>query len=74
MAVLQKLKTMRKGLMPLLIVLGAIALFAILKMTNPAQPPVQVQQKVWPVTAMTVQAETLAPVISLYGTVESMHW
>jgi multidrug efflux pump subunit AcrA (membrane-fusion protein) len=71
MAVLQKLKTMRKGLMPLLIVLGAIALFAILKMTKPAQPPVQVQQKVWPVTAMTVQAETLAPVISLYGTVES---
>lgn len=71
MAVLQKLKTMRKGVMPLLIVLGAVALFAILKMTKPAQPPVQVQQKVWPVTAMTVQAETLAPVISLYGTVES---
>ncbi len=71
MAVLQKLRIMRKGVVPLLIVLGAVALFAILKMTKPAQPPVQVQEKVWPVTAMTAQSESLAPVISLFGTVES---
>lgn len=63
--------SVKKIVIPLLIVAVALAAFIILKATKPEQPPVEVQQKVWPVQVMSLQPADLAPMVSLYGKVES---
>jgi len=65
---LQKLKRI---LIPLLIVLVAVALFVYMKSTKPQQKQVEVTEKSWMVDTVAVNFETLAPVQTLYGTVES---
>lgn len=58
-------------LIPVLIVAVAIVVFAVLKATKPTQPPVQIQQKVWPIQSMAIHLQSLSRVQTLYGKVES---
>jgi HlyD family secretion protein len=53
------------------IIILAIVLFVFLKATKPVQPGVEIQQKVWPVNAITVSPSSVAPIQVLYGTIES---
>ncbi len=53
------------------IILLAVLIFVFLKNTKPQQPGVEVKQKVWPIKTMSVKLESLSPVFTLYGTVES---
>ena len=62
---------LKAAIVPLLILAGVIGIFIFLKATKPTQPPVQIQQKVWPVQAMGVEKQTLSRVQTLYGKVES---
>lgn len=55
----------------LLIVVIAIGLFVFLKSTKPQQPAVEVQEKIWPIKTLSAGLDTLQPVYTLYGTVES---
>jgi multidrug efflux pump subunit AcrA (membrane-fusion protein) len=55
----------------LAVILLAVVIFMILKMTRPEQPAIEVKQKTWPIKSMTVKLDNLAPVYNLYGTVES---
>jgi RND family efflux transporter MFP subunit len=64
----QKLK---KILIPLFIVLFAVAVFVYMKSTKPAQTPVAVKEKVWMVESIQANFENLSPVQTLYGKVES---
>lgn len=64
-------KNIKKWLYPLLIIAGAIGVFILLKATKPAQPPVEIKQKNWAVQAQTLQLQTLAPMQTLYGRLES---
>ena len=63
----------KKFLIPILIVIAAIALFIYMKSTKPQQAPVPVQEKVWMVDYIEADYQTLAPVQRLYGQVESAH-
>lgn len=56
---------------PVAIVFMAIAVFVFFKKTKPVQPPVAVQEKVWPVDVIEASYQTLSPVQTLYGKVES---
>jgi multidrug efflux pump subunit AcrA (membrane-fusion protein) len=58
-------------LIPVLIVLIAVVLFVYFAKTKPVQPPVQVQEKVWMVETIPAIFESLSPVQTLYGQVES---
>ncbi|MDG4812150.1 efflux RND transporter periplasmic adaptor subunit [Hydrogenovibrio sp. 3SP14C1] len=62
---------LKAAMVPLLILAGVIGIFVFLKATKPTQPPVEIQQKVWPIQAMTVQVQSLSRVQTLYGKVES---
>ncbi|PLA74023.1 secretion protein HlyD [Hydrogenovibrio sp. SC-1] len=64
-------KNIKKWLYPLLIIAGAMGVFAFLKATKPVQPPVEITQKRWAVQAQTLTLQTLAPMHTLYGKVES---
>lgn len=57
--------------LPLLILSGAIGVFAALKATKPMQPPVKIGERVWRVEVEPVWPRTLAPLLTLYGRVES---
>lgn len=65
------LSKLKKILIPLLIIALAIAVFVYMKSTKPEQKQVEVKEKTWMVKTINVQFETLAPVQTLYGTVES---
>lgn len=65
---LQKIK---RFLIPILIVALSIGVFVYMKSTKPEQKPVEIKEKVWMVETLTAQFEDLAPVQTLYGTVES---
>lgn len=65
---LQKLK---RFLIPLLIIAVAIAVFIYMKQTKPQAKQVEIKEKVWLVETIAANFETLAPVQTLYGTVES---
>lgn len=61
----------RSVLIPLLIVVIAMVIFVFLKSSKQEQPPVQVKEKVWMVETMPARFESLSPVQTLYGKVES---
>lgn len=61
----------RTVLIPFAIIALAIAAFMFFKQTKPAQPPVQLKEKVWSVETLVAKFETLSPVQTLYGKVES---
>lgn len=58
-------------LWPLVILVAAIGVFVLLTQSKPEQLPVEVERKVWPVKVIEVRSQTLSPMVSLYGTVES---
>jgi RND family efflux transporter MFP subunit len=57
--------------LPLLILLGALALVLLLWFTRSPPPATVVAEKVWPVSTETIQLRELAPSLQLYGRVES---
>ena len=65
------MKRFLKIILPILILSGAIGVFAALKATNPVQPPAKIGERVWRVEVESVQPRTLAPLLTLYGRVES---
>lgn len=62
---------LKPAMVPLLILVGVVGIFIFFKATKPTQPPVQIQQKVWPIQVMSVQKQSLSRVQTLYGKVES---
>ncbi len=58
-------------LIPVLILVVAIALFLYFAKTKPVQAPVQVKEKVWMVETIPAMFESLSPIQTLYGKVES---
>lgn len=65
---LQKLKRL---FIPLLILAAAVAVFMYMKSTKPQQKQVEIKEKVWMVETHAANFESLAPVQTLYGQVES---
>lgn len=65
-------KPARYGL-PVLILVVALAGFAVLRMTRPLPPPVTPQERAWDVAVETVYPKRLIPTVLLYGRVESTH-
>jgi len=61
----------RSVFIPVFIVVVAIAIFVFLKSSKVEQPPVQIKEKVWMVESMPALFESLSPVQTLYGKVES---
>jgi len=61
----------KKRLTGIIIIIVAIALFVVLKLTRQEQPVAEIKQKVWPIETLTVSLQSLSPVYTLYGTVES---
>lgn len=64
-------KRIVKIVLPILILTAAIGVFAALKATKPAQPPAKVSERVWRVEVEEIQPRTLAPILTLYGQVET---
>lgn len=62
---------MLKIVLPLSIVVLAIAGFQYLKKTKPQTPPVEIQERVWSVEVMTLTPDDWFPEVVLYGTVET---
>ena len=65
------LQKFKRFLIPLLIIVVAIGVFMFMKSTKPQQSQVNVKEKVWMVEAISAKYESLAPMQTLYGTVES---
>ncbi len=65
---MQKLK---KFIVPIAIVVGAVLVFIVMKASKPEALPVEVKEKVWLVHTMEAKLRPLASVQTLYGTVES---
>lgn len=65
------LQGLKKGLLPLLILAGALGVFMLLKSTKPTQPPIEIKQKSWAVEVETLQPQALAPMHTLYGQIQS---
>ncbi|RTE66602.1 efflux RND transporter periplasmic adaptor subunit [Amphritea opalescens] len=61
----------KRWLLPLVILLSAVATFAILKMTKPTAPSKPPQEKVWTVRVIPAAPASYSPQLSLYGRIES---
>jgi len=61
----------KKRLTGIIIILAAIAIFFVLKLSRQEQPVAEIKQKVWPIETLTITLQRLSPVYTLYGTVES---
>jgi len=57
--------------LPAAILLGAIAVFIGLKATRPQQPQIQPTERIWYVETVVAKPRRLAPVLILYGQVET---
>ncbi len=57
--------------LPLLIFLLAIAGFAVLRATRPANLPVEARERVWQIEGLTVTPSATQPTLVLYGRVEA---
>lgn len=60
-----------RRLLPLLIIVLAVAGFALLRATKPAAPPVETRERVWRIEAHTLAATDVAPTLVLYGRIEA---
>jgi hypothetical protein len=60
-----------KILLPLFIVVIALASFQYLKKTKPQSPPTEISERAWSVDVMTMQPANWQPEVILYGTVQS---
>ena len=61
----------KRFLIPVAIIVFALLVFVILKATKPQQKQIDLQEKEWMVQVIEAKAEPLAPIQTLYGTVES---
>ena len=61
----------KKRLTGIIIIIAAIAIFVVLKLSRQEQPVAEIKQKVWPIETLAIKLDSLAPVYTLYGTVES---
>lgn len=62
---------LKKALIPLLIIGLAVVVFVYMKATKPEQAKVEVTEKAWLVDTITARYESLSPVQTLFGTIES---
>ncbi len=60
-----------RTLIPAGIVVLGLFLFIYLKITRPESPPVKLRQRAWPVKTMIAEPKSLAPVLTLYGQIET---
>lgn len=60
-----------RKLAPAVIIAAAILVFFLLVATRPAKMPAEVRERAWPVAVETVTPESLVPVLTLYGAVDS---
>ncbi len=60
-----------KRWLPAAIIVCAVAVFIGLKATRPQQPQVLPKERIWYVNTVTAQPQRLAPVLTLYGQVET---
>ena len=60
-----------KQLIPLLIILFGIAVFMLLKATQPSAPAAPVKQRSWHVQTIKAKFQQLSPSLSLYGLIET---
>lgn len=65
------MKRILKIVLPLLILLSGIGVFAALKVTKPEQPTARIKERVWRVDVERVQPAALAPSLTLYGQLET---
>lgn len=61
----------KRWLLPLLILIGAVAILILLKMTKPTAPARPIKEKVWTVRVLPATPATYSPQLSLYGRIES---
>ncbi len=62
---------LKRVLLPVVILATAIAIFAALSLSKPERQTVERPEKVWRVNTISVQFEQIAPIITLYGRVET---
>lgn len=60
-----------RRLLPLLILLIAVAGFAALRITRPVVPPAEARERVWRVEAHMLSAQSVHPTLVLYGRIEA---
>ncbi|MBN2885814.1 MAG: biotin/lipoyl-binding protein [Chromatiaceae bacterium] len=65
------MKRLIKPLLPLLILALGVGLFVYLKQTRPEQEPAKIRERLWRVAVETLEPRRLAPVLELYGRVET---
>ncbi|MEH6577983.1 MAG: biotin/lipoyl-binding protein [Amphritea sp.] len=61
----------KKWLLPIAVLLLAVAIVAVLRATSPAAPSRPIQEKVWNVKVIPATFETRQPQLTLYGRIES---
>lgn len=61
-----------KRFLPLLIIGGAVLIAGVLVATKPKAKPVLAEEKAWLVSAAAVQRQSLSPMLTLFGKVESL--
>jgi multidrug efflux pump subunit AcrA (membrane-fusion protein) len=62
---------LKRILLPVAILVVAVAAFAWLRATKPVQPPPKPQEKVWRVEVIEAEPARRAPTLTLYGRVET---
>lgn len=67
-------KRLRRLILPVLIIVAAIAVFMVLKATKPQSGDVEIQEKSWPVAAMQVETGEWPTNIVLYGVVDALNY
>lgn len=60
-----------KYLIPPALIISAVLIFMLLKATRPEAPPVEEEQRRWPVAVLTIQVEALSPSIRLFGQIDT---
>lgn len=65
---------MRRLILPVLIIAIAVAIFILLKASKPHSKDVAIQEKTWPVAAVSVKMGTWPTNILLYGSVDALHY
>lgn len=65
------MRRLMRYLLPPVFILLAILGFMFLKATRPEAPPVEEEQRRWPIAALTVEKEQLSPSIRLFGQINT---
>jgi len=61
----------KKGILPVGILMIAIAIFAILKATKPVAPLKEVVERFWPIAVQTANYESIRPFVQAYGEIRA---